>query len=296
MKLLSFSHGGYETFGCLQGGHALDIGSTLTGGLRSLQAVIQQDALGACEAAMANAPAVPLDQLEFLPPVRNPGKILCVGINYMDRNEEYKDGTPAPAYPSLFMRTPDSLVGHKQPVLRPPESEQFDYEGEIVIVIGKEGRRIPESRAGEHIFGLTLMNEGSVRDWLRHSKFNVTPGKNFHKSGSLGPVIVTADEVSDYADLRVQTRDFNDLRVQTRVNGELRQDGHTGDLVFPFTRIINYISTFMTLHPGDIIATGTPTGAGARFDPPKWLVPGDVVEVSCEPIGVLHNVVADERG
>ncbi|NNF80819.1 MAG: fumarylacetoacetate hydrolase family protein [Rhizobiales bacterium] len=284
MKLLSFSYNGYQTFGCLQGNQVLDLGSTMTGGLRSLQAVIQQGALAACEEARANAPAVPLDQIEYLPPVRNPGKILCVGINYMDRNEEYKDGTAAPAYPSLFMRTPDSLVGHGQPVLRPPESEQLDYEGEIVIVIGKEGRRIPEAQAADHIFGLTLMNEGSVRDWLRHSKFNVTPGKNFHKSGSLGPVVVTADEIADY----------NDLRVQTRVNGELRQDGHTGDLVFPFTRIVNYISTFMTLHPGDIIATGTPTGAGARFDPPRWLVPGDVVEVSCEPIGVLHNVVADE--
>lgn len=285
MKLLSFAYNGYQTFGCLQGDQVLDLGSTLSGGLRSLQAVIQQDALSACEAAMANAPAVPVDQIEYMPPVRNPGKILCVGINYMDRNEEYKDGTPAPAYPSLFMRTPDSLVGHDQPVLRPPESEQFDYEGEIVIVIGKEGRRIPEAKAAEHIFGLTLMNEGSVRDWLRHSKFNVTPGKNFHKSGSLGPVIVTASDIPNY----------DDLRIQTRVNGEVRQDGHTGDLVFPFTRIINYISTFMTLHPGDIIATGTPTGAGARFDPPKWLKPGDVVEVSCEPMGVLRNVVEDEE-
>ena len=284
MKLLSFSYSGYQTFGCLQGDQVLDLGSTLSGGLRSLQAVIQQDALEACEAAVAMAPAVPLDQIVYMPPVRNPGKILCVGINYMDRNEEYKDGTPAPAYPSLFMRTPDSLVGHGQPVLRPPESEQLDYEGEIVIVIGKEGRRIPEAAAADHIFGLTLMNEGSVRDWLRHSKFNVTPGKNFHKSGSLGPVIVTADEIADY----------DDLRVQTRVNDELRQAGHTADLVFPFTRIIAYISTFMTLHAGDIIATGTPTGAGARFDPPKWLKPGDVVEVSCAPIGTLRNVVEDE--
>ena len=284
MKLLSFSYSGYQTFGCLQGDQVLDLGSTLSGGLRSLQAVIQQDALQACRDAAASAPAVPLDQIVYMPPVRSPGKILCVGINYMDRNEEYKDGTPAPAYPSLFMRTPDSLVGHGEPVLRPPESEQFDYEGEIVIVIGKEGRRIPEATAADHIFGLTLMNEGSVRDWLRHSKFNVTPGKNFHKSGALGPVIVTADEIEDY----------NDLRVQTRVNDELRQAGHTADLVFPFTRIIAYISTFMTLHPGDIIATGTPTGAGARFDPPKWLKPGDVVEVSCAPIGTLRNVVEDE--
>ena len=170
------------------------------------------------------------------------------------------------------------------PILRPPESTQFDYEGEIVIVIGKSGRRIPEARAHEHVFGLTLMNEGSVRDWLRHGKFNVTQGKNFDKSGSIGPWIVTRDAAGDLAD----------LDVVTRVNGEERQRGNTGTLMFPFARIINYVSTFTTLEPGDCIATGTPPGAGARFDPPKWLKAGDVVEVECPAIGILRNAVKDE--
>ncbi|MEM7424733.1 MAG: fumarylacetoacetate hydrolase family protein [Pseudomonadota bacterium] len=284
MKLLTFSHEGRSSFGVLDGDYVADIGAVLGEGLRSVKAVVAGAALDACAAAVADAPRVLLSDVSYQPPILDPGKILCVGVNYKDRNAEYRDGSADPAYPSLFMRTPDSLTGHGEHILRPPESEQFDYEGEIVIVVGKAGRRIPEETAHEHIFGLTLMNEGSVRDWLRHSKFNVTPGKNFHKSGSLGPWIVTADEVADFAD----------LTVQTHVNGELRQDGHTADLTFSFARILSYISTFMTLEPGDIIATGTPTGAGARFDPPIWLKPGDVVEVSCTALGSLRNVVADE--
>ncbi len=284
MKFLSFEHKGKSSFGCLDGDGIADLGSVMNDGFRSLKAVVVGQGEAACRGVLDRAPRIPVEDVRFLPPILNPGKILCVGVNYKDRNAEYKDGSADPAFPSLFMRTPDSLTGHGEPILRPPESEQFDYEGEIVIVVGKTGRRIPEEQARDHIFGLSLMNEGSVRDWLRHSKFNVTPGKNFHRSGSFGPFIVTAGEVPD----------FEDLTVRTHVNGELRQDGYTGDLVFPFARILSYISTFMTLEPGDIIATGTPTGAGARFDPPIWLKPGDVVEVSCEPLGVLRNEVADE--
>ena len=220
----------------------------------------------------------------WLPPVENPGKIICVGVNYPERNAEYKDGSDQPKFPSLFVRFPSTFVGHEQPILRPRESEQFDYEGEIVLVIGKPGRRIAEADALEHVFGVTLMNDGSVRDWIRHGKFNVTQGKNFEKSGSIGPWIVTRDAAGD----------LNDLTVITRVNGEERQRGNTGTLLFPIARIIAYVSTFITLEPGDLIATGTPPGSGARFEPPKWLKPGDVVEVECPQIGVLRNTVADE--
>ena len=166
-----------------------------------------------------------------------------------------------------------------------PESEQLDYEGEIVAVIGKRGRRIPRQEARDHIAGLTLGNEGTIRDWLRHAKFNVTQGKNWERSGSMGPWLVTLDEIGD----------FEDLRLQTRVNGQLRQDDSPATMAFPIEYQIEYLSTFITLEPGDVIYTGTPTGAGARLDPPVWLVPGDVVEVSVEGIGTLTNTIEDER-
>ena len=183
----------------------------------------------------------------------------------------------------IFMRTPGSLVGHGQPIVRPRESVQYDYEGEIVLVIGTPGRRIAESDAIKHVFGLSCMNEGSVRDWLRHGKFNVTQGKNFEASGSFGPWIVTTDEVGS----------FDELAVTTKVNGELRQNDTVRSLIFSFTYLLHYISTFTTLKPGDIIATGTPTGAGARFDPPKWLKAGDAVEVSVSGVGTLKNTVIE---
>jgi len=222
--------------------------------------------------------------LRLSPPLAIPGNIFCVGVNYRDRNAEYRDASDAPKYPSIFMRTPGSLVGDGEPLLRPPESEQFDYEGEIVLVIGKTGRRIPRERALAHIGGLTCGNEGSLRDWMRHGKFNVTQGKNFERSGAIGPWLVTADEF----------KGFDDLHVETRINGEVRQRDTTANLAFPFDYLIAYISTFAQLSPGDVIFTGTPTGAGARFDPPRWLRAGDVVEVEVEGVGTLRNTVTDE--
>ena len=192
--------------------------------------------------------------------------------------------TPPQKYPNLFLRVPTSLVGDEEPILRPKVSEQFDYEGEIVLVIGKEGRHIPQDKALSFIGGLTLGNEGSVRDWLRHGTLNVTQGKNFDNSGSLGPWIVPADDVDP----------AKPLRVTTKVNGALRQDDTTDRLTWGFAWLINYISTFATLKPGDLIWTGTPTGAGGHQKPPAWLKPGDVVEVAVPEIGVLRNTVADE--
>ncbi|MEP7313110.1 MAG: fumarylacetoacetate hydrolase family protein, partial [Pseudomonadota bacterium] len=172
-----------------------------------------------------------------------------------------------------------------QPVQRPPESPQFDYEGEITIVIGKAGRRIPEANAHEHIAGLTIMNEGTVRDWLRHGKFNVTQGKNFAASGSMGPWLVTSDELGDSCAPR---------ELRTWVNEELRQQDNTARLMFPFRRLLAYLSTFMQLLPGDVIATGTPTGAGIHLTPPRFLVPGDTVRVEVDGVGTLRNQVVDE--
>ncbi|MDA8007552.1 MAG: fumarylacetoacetate hydrolase family protein [Gammaproteobacteria bacterium] len=226
------------------------------------------------------------NEIRYLPPIPSPEKIICVGINYPQRAGEYGDGNDAPAYPSIFMRAPGSLVGHGAALHRPPESAQLDYEGEIAAVIGLPGRRLGENGALRHVFGLTIMNEGSIRDWLRHGKFNVTPGKNFEHSGGIGPHLVSADE-ADPAAAR---------RLCTRVNGELRQDASSADMLFPLPKLLAYISTFTALSPGDIIATGTPPGAGARMTPPSYLAPGDRVEVEVDGLGVLDNRVVDEPG
>lgn len=217
-------------------------------------------------------------------PIPDPEKILCVGVNFPDRNAEYKDGQEAPPNMSLFVRFPRSFTGHGAPLIRPPESPQLDYEGEVAVVIGTGGRRIPEAQALTHIAALTLCNEGTIRDWVRHAKFNVTQGKNWDRSGAMGPWLVPFTDPAQ----------ITDIALETRVNGEVRQQDRTGRMLFPVARQIAYISTFTTLAPGDIIVTGTPTGAGARFDPPRWLRPGDVVEVTAEGIGTLTNTVADE--
>lgn len=223
-------------------------------------------------------------EVEYLAPIISGEKIACIGVNYANRNAEYKDNSDIPKYPSLFLRYLDSFTGHNTNLVRPPESHMLDYEGEIVIIIGKGGRRIPEDKALEHIAGLTMMNEGTLRDWVRHAKFNVTQGKNFEKSGAIGPWMMTADDVEDYTN----------LHIQTRVNGEIRQDDNTSRLMFPFAYLISYLSTFMTLKPGDMISTGTPNGAGARFDPPIYLKPGDIVEIEAAGIGILKNGIEDE--
>ncbi|MEJ6123872.1 fumarylacetoacetate hydrolase family protein [Vibrio sp. 2-Bac 85] len=284
MKFLTFVREGKESWGVITDQGVIDLGN-LVGG--SLLQVLQDDKL---EAMKKLAKALDVDyqaeEVEFLPPISNPGKIACVGVNYANRNAEYKDGSDDPEYPSLFLRTPDSFTGHDHPLIRPPESHKLDYEGEIVIIIGKAGRRISEEDAYDHIAGLTIMNEGTLRDWVRHAKFNVTQGKNFIHSGAIGPWMVSADEFT--------AEQFENLRVTTRVNGEVRQDDTTASMMFPFKYIISYFSKFFHLKPGDVIATGTPNGAGARFEPPRYLAPGDVVEIEVEGIGTLVNGVKDE--
>ena len=285
MKLATWSKDGILAFGVVADDGALfDLGRRSNGTFADLAAVVVADAAEAAGKLAKGPPDGILSEVTLLPPIERPGKIICVGVNYPERNAEYKDGSDAPEYPSLFVRFPSSLVGHGHAIIRPLESTQFDYEGEIAIVVGKSGRRIREADARSHIFGLTLMNEGSVRDWIRHGKFNVTQGKNFERSGSIGPWIVPLSPEIE----------LDNLVVTTRVNGEERQRGNTGTLMFSFARILAYVSTFTTLEPGDLIATGTPPGAGGRSNPPKWLKPGDLVEIACAGIGTLSNPVADE--
>jgi len=249
----------------------------------TLRDVIADGSLDALAEAAAQKSVTHTD-FDFEIPIPNPGKIICVGVNFPDRNAEYKDGSELPQYMSLFPRFPSSFTGHDRPLIRPPESEKLDYEGELAIVIGKGGRRIKPEDAYDHIAALTLCNEGTIRDWVRHAKFNVTQGKNWDKSGAIGPWLVP---FTDSAQL-------DDARIITRVNGEVRQDDTLDRMMFPIRKEIEYISTFTTLAPGDIIITGTPTGAGARLDPPQFLKPGDVVEVEVEAIGILRNTIEDE--
>ena len=285
MRLATFSvEGRGVSYGAIVEGGIVNLGRTLGNNYPTLLDLIRGNALAAARTAADDTPDFTLDQIKFLPPVPGAEKILCVGINYPDRSAEYKDAREKPKYPNLFVRFPGSLVGHEHPIIRPKVSEKFDYEGEIVLVIGREGRNISRERALEHVFGMTLGNEGSVRDWLRHGTLNVTQGKNFDRSGSIGPWIVTTDEADP----------GQKLHLTTHVNGELRQDDTTDRLNWDFAELIRYITMFTTLKPGDLLFTGTPIGAGGHQSPPKWLVPGDVVEVSVPQIGILRNTVEDE--
>lgn len=280
MRLASYRHGEREAWGIItEDDMVLDCSSTAP----SLKAAIEQNKL---QSLHPSPVGIGLSEVTLLPPIPNPEKIICIGVNYANRNAEYKDDSAEATYPSVFMRTPDSLTGHNAPLIRPPESHQLDYEGEIVIVIGKGGRRIRQEEAYQHIAGLSIMNEGTLRDWVRHAKFNVTQGKNFVHSGSFGPWIVSADNFN--------AQIYENMTVTTRVNGEVRQHDTTANMMFPFSYIIHYLSKFYLLKPGDIIATGTPNGAGARFDPPRYLVPGDSVEVEVQGVGILRNSIEDE--
>ena len=275
---------GRLSYGIVKDKGIINAAPRLSGRFPDLRSVIAAGQLGELENLAAKAPIdFPLADIRLLKPIPDPGKILCVGVNYPDRAAEYKDNSERPKYPSIFVRFPASLVAHEEPIVRPPESKQLDYEGEVALVIGRRARRIAEDDAPSCAMGYTICNEGTIRDWLRHGKFNVTPGKNFDATGSLGPWIVTADEIG-----------ADPLRLTTRVNGEIRQEDTTDRMIFSMAFLISYISRFCTLEPGDIIVTGTPTGAGARFDPPRYLIPGDLVEVEVSRIGTLRNRVVDE--
>lgn len=283
--LIAYSTKGAAAFGVAVDDGVVEVSRRAGDRWPDLRAVFEANAARAIVDEYAeHAGDVALDDIEFLTPIPQGGKLLCVGVNYPDRAIEYGTAMTSPDHPSLFVRFPESFVPHQSALIRPPESIQFDYEGEIAIVIGKGGRRIAEADALDHLAALTLCNEGSIRDWMRHGKFNVTQGKNFAGSGSIGPWLVPYVDESQIAD----------IRLTTRVNGELRQDDRTSRMLFSFSHIISYVSTFLPLAPGDIIMTGTPSGAGARSDPPKWLVPGDTVEIEAEGIGRLVNGIRDE--
>lgn len=282
MKYATYSTGDETYYGAVTDGGMIPLSGDFPQ-WPTLFDVIQANGLDALEEAAVDKTATHTD-FEFEMVLPNARRILCVGVNFPDRNAEYKDGSDQPKYMSLFPRFASGFTGHNRPLIRPPENETLDYEGEVAIVIGKTGRRISQADAYDHIAAITLCNEGTIRDWVRHAKFNVTQGKNWDNSGAIGPWLVPFKDASQ----------LDDARIITRVNGEVRQDDVLSRMMHPIRREIEYISTFMTLQPGDIIVTGTPTGSGARLDPPQYLKPGDVVEVEVNGIGTLRNTVADE--
>lgn len=283
MKLASFLIGTRRTYGPIVSGGAVDAGMRFGSAAPDLRTALATGRLDDLHRLAALPADVSTGGIRWLKPIESPGKTICVGVNYRGRNEEYKDRAAPLGYPSLFLRVPQSFVAHQEPLIKPPESVQYDYEGEIAVVIGERGRRIRETDAMSHVAGYTVCNEGTVRDWCKHGKFNVTAGKNFERSGAIGPWLVTSDAVGS-----------GPLRVITRVNNDVRQDDTTDRMLFPIPTLIAYISTFMTLESGDVIVTGTPTGAGVRFDPPRFLNAGDVVEVEVPGVGTLVNTVVNE--
>jgi 2-keto-4-pentenoate hydratase/2-oxohepta-3-ene-1,7-dioic acid hydratase in catechol pathway len=285
MRLASYALRGRPSFGVVTGQGAdegiVDLRPRLHR-FASLVEVFRAQALDQAKAASDGVrPDVPLDEVELLPPLSAPEKILCVGVNYANRPADYNIAT-TPKYPSMFYRAPNSLVGSGQHLVRPQVSEQLDYEGEIAIVIGRDCKHVPKERALEYIAGFTLANEGTIRDWTRHGQFNVTQGKNFDATGALGPWIETDIDPK------------KPLHLVVRKNGEITQDDTTASMIFNFADLIAYTTTFMTLRAGDVICTGTPVKTMPKVDPPVWLKPGDTIEVECPDIGVLRMSVVDE--
>lgn len=280
MHLISFEKGGKPSYGVVSGDHVHDLGHKFASAFPTLKSAIR-GGLVARAGLTEDAPVLDFAELELLNPLPDAGKIICIGRNYKDHVAE--TGSKLPDFPSLFLRMRDSFVAPGKPLVRPRISEQYDYEGEVALVIGKAGRHIAPENAYDHIFGYTAFNDGSVRDiQLKHS---LVAGKNFHASGSFGPAIVTADEVLDWSA----------VGVETRLNGQTVQKATLKSLIFDIPYLISYISAFTPLSPGDVISTGTPEGVGLARDPQLWMKPGDTIEVSVTGVGTLSNsVVAEE--
>lgn len=282
MKLISFLHQGQPCYGIVNGDDVLDLTPLLGAQAPDLKSLIAHNLLGAAaEAAMTHQPTLKYSQLTLLPVIPNPNKIVCVGLNYGEHVRE--TGKQITESPALFLRMTESQVAHGQDIVRPPESQRLDYEGEIAIVIGKGGRRISEADAWSHIAGYSCYNDGSIRDW-QVATSQWTAGKNFWRTGGFGPWLVTADEIKPN-----QT-----MTLVTRLNGQVMQQATTEMMIHSIPRQIAHISAFIPLEPGDVIVTGTPGGIGNKRNPPVFMKPGDVVEVEVDAVGVLRNGIRDE--
>jgi 2-keto-4-pentenoate hydratase/2-oxohepta-3-ene-1,7-dioic acid hydratase in catechol pathway len=282
MKLASYVVGGEELFGVVREDGVVTMNERLDGRADSLREALAGDLLPQIREIAANThPDHKLAEITFLPVIPDPELIACAGINY--RSHASETGREIPKQPSMFIRRANTLVGHEGEMIRPTVSTNFDFEGELTIVIGRGGRHIPIERALDHVAGYTCFVDGSVRDY---QKFSVTSGKNFPGTGPLGPWLVTTDEIPD------PTK----LTLMTRLNGQEKQRSGTDLLIYSIPQIISFCSDFTPLSPGDIIATGTPDGVGHRRTPPLWMKPGDVLEVEITGIGTLRTRIVDEKG
>ncbi len=288
MKLLSFTCNGRDSWGAVLGDGVADLGLAFAGQYPLLQDFIGSADFDRRETLLAGRkPDLRLSDITPLPVITRPEKIVLLVRNYLDHHNEVVAAglkREVPQFPPLFLRVWRSQIGHEAPIVRPAISDQLDWEGELAVIIGKGGRHIAESEALSHVAGYACYNDASVREWQFHAQ-QIAAGKNFVGTGGFGPWMVTADEIADPSQ----------LKLQTRLNGELVQDSHTSNMIFGVPRLINYISTIFDLVPGDVIVTGTPAGTGWTLKPPRFLRPSDVVEVEIEKIGVLRNSVIDEQ-
>jgi 2-keto-4-pentenoate hydratase/2-oxohepta-3-ene-1,7-dioic acid hydratase in catechol pathway len=282
MKLASFAVNGAASYGIVSDGTVVDTGAVWGATAPDLRSALEKGMFEPPFEIDKSMPRHPLDRVRLLPVIPNPGKILCIGVNYKTHLRE--TGREQPAYPMIFVRFAESQAGHGQAMIRPPESEKFDFEGELAVVIGKAGRRISKQDALAHVAGYSCYNDGSIRDWQRHTT-QFTAGKNFPSTGAFGPWLVTRDEIPDPAE----------LTLVTRLNGEQVQRADVSDLVFSVPDLIEYCSAFTSLRSGDVLVTGTTSGVGAFRDPPLWMKAGDRVEVEISRIGVLSNPIEDEE-
>lgn len=283
MKIASFTHHGQDSYGVVQGNQIIDLGSMKVALGADLKEVIARNRLVELgESDLSELPRLDIADITFLPVIGNPGKILCIGINYATHVRE--TGRDMPTYPMIFTRFADSQTAHEQAILRPTASPKLDFEGELAVVIGKTARHVKQAEALDFVAGYSCYNDGSVRDWQKHT-IQFVPGKNFPQTGGFGPWLVTADEIQNP----------QDLELTTRLNGQVMQHTSTSDMIFDVCKLIEYCSTFTELAPGDVIVSGTTGGVGAFREPPVWMQPGDIVEVEISSIGILRNTIADEK-
>lgn len=281
MKLTSFETAQGASYGIVTAKGIVDLKRYIGNQYPDLKALIAGNGFADAAKHLSETPDYKESDITFLPVIPNPDRILCVGLNYQDHVVETgRDNTEQPA---IFLRLPESQVGHKQPIVRPRESKNLDYEAEIAVIIGRPGRRISQKEAWGHIAGYSCYNDGSVRDWQRHT-VQWTAGKNFASTGGFGPWMVTADDIPP----------GTKMTLSCRLNGREMQHATTEQMIFKIPKIIEYVSAWTTLAPGDVLVTGTPGGVGARRNPPVWMKPGDKVEIEIDKVGILENSIAED--